>query len=310
MGHSAEIIGFGALNCDKIFQVDDLAQPGRETGVVSVTRQPGGSAANTIVGLARLGVRTGFIGTVGSDREGSLLLDDLKREGVDLHGITKANGDTGAALIFIDSNGERAIYILPSVNDMFVTVNHDYAKQAKILHLTSFMGIDQLRMQISCVQQLRGSRAKISFSPGNIYTKLGLNELKPLIERSFVLFLNKIEAFALTGSPNVEDVASLLDAGVQIVAVTLGDKGSYVVTRGKSLDLPPYKSDIADTVGAGDAYAAGFLYGQLTGKDLRESGLYGNFMASKSIAKLGGRKGLLRDLTELSGRSDCLQRRP
>jgi ribokinase len=300
MGHNTEVIGFGALNCDKIYHVDDLALPGRETGVASVTRQPGGSAANTIVGLARLGVRTGFIGTVGSDREGSLLLDDLRREGVDLHGITKSNGATGAALIFIDSHGERAIYILPSVNDTFLTANHDYAKQARILHLSSFMGIDQLRMQISYVQELRGSRAKISFSPGNIYAKLGLNELKPLIERCFVLFLNKEEAYTLTGSPDVEDVASVLDVGAQIVAVTLGDKGSYVVTRSKNLDLPPYKSDIADTVGAGDAFAAGFLYGQLTGKDLRESGLYGNFMASKSIAKLGGRKGLLRDLTGLS----------
>jgi ribokinase len=300
MGHSVEVIGFGALNCDKIYQVDDLAPPGRETGVVSVTRQPGGSAANTIVGLARLGVRTGFVGTVGSDREGSLLLDDFKQEGVDLHGITKAKGNTGTALIFIDSHGERAIYVLPSVNDTFVTANFDYAKQAKIVHFSSFMGIDQLKMQISFVQQLRGSRVKISFSPGNIYAKLGLNELKPLIERSLVLFLNKEEASALTGSSDVEEVASILDEGAHIVAVTLGDKGSYVVTRSKSLNLPPYKSDITDTVGAGDAFAAGFLYGQLTGKDPRESGLYGNFMASKSIAQLGGRKGLLRDLTELS----------
>jgi ribokinase len=300
MRHSVEVIGFGALNCDKIYQVDDLAPPGRETGVVSVTRQPGGSAANTIVGLARLGVRAGFVGTIGSDREGSLLLDDFKREGVDLHGITKSKGNTGTALIFIDSHGERAIYILPSVNDTFVTANFDYAKQAKIVHLSSFMGIDQLRMQISFVQQLRGSRVKISFSPGNIYAKLGLNELKPLIERSLVLFLNKEEASALTGSSDVEEVASILDEGAHIVAVTLGDKGSYVVTRSKSLNLPPYKSDITDTVGAGDAFAAGFLYGQLTGKDPRKSGLYGNFMASKSIAQLGGRKGLLRDLTELS----------
>jgi ribokinase len=300
MRHSVEVIGFGALNCDKIYQVDDLAPPGRETGVVSVTRQPGGSAANTVVGLARLGVRAGFVGTIGSDREGSLLLDDFKREGVDLHGITKAKGNTGTALIFIDSHGERAIYILPSVNDTFVTANFDYAKQAKIVHLSSFMGIDQLRMQISFVQQLRGSRVKISFSPGNIYAKLGLNELKPLIERSLVLFLNKEEASALTGSSDVEEVASILDEGAHIVAVTLGDKGAYVVTRSKSLNLPPYKSDITDTVGAGDAFAAGFLYGQLTGKDPRKSGLYGNFMASKSIAQLGGRKGLLRDLTELS----------
>jgi sugar/nucleoside kinase (ribokinase family) len=300
MGHNAEVIGFGALNCDKIYRVDDLALPGRETGVITATKQPGGSAANTIVGLTRLGVRTGFIGTVGNDSEGSLLLDDLKREGVDLHGIIKAEGHTGSALIFIDSRGERAIYILPSVNDTFVIANLDYVKNAKILHISSFMGVDQLRMQISYVKQLQAKRTKISFSPGNIYVKLGLNELKPLIKRSFVLFLNKEEANTLTGSSDVEDVTSFLDFGTEIVAVTLGNLGSYVVTHKESLYLPPFQSKISDTVGAGDAFAAGFLYGQLTGKDIQKSGLYGNFMASKSIAELGGRKGLLRDLNGLS----------
>jgi len=300
MGHNAEVIGFGALNCDKIYRVDDLALPGRETGVITATKQPGGSAANTIVGLTRLGVRTGFIGTVGNDSEGSLLLDDLKREGVDLHGIIKAEGHTGSALIFIDSRGERAIYILPSVNDTFVIANLDYVKNAKILHISSFMGVDQLRMQISYVKQFQAKRTKISFSPGNIYVKLGLNELKPLIKRSFVLFLNKEEANTLTGSSDVEDVSSLLDFGTEIVAVTLGNLGSYVVTHKESLYLPPFESKISDTVGAGDAFAAGFLYGQLTDKDIQKSGLYGNFIASKSIAELGGRKGLLRDLNGLS----------
>jgi ribokinase len=300
MRHNAEIIGFGALNCDKIYRVDDLAPPGSETGIISATRQPGGSAANTIVGLARLGVKTGFIGTVGNDREGSLLLDDLKREGVDLQGIIQADGDTGAALIFIDSHGERAIYILPSVNDTFIATNHDYTQTAKILHLSSFMGNDQFRMQLSYIEQLRSKRTKISFSPGNIYVTLGLDALKPLIERSFVLFLNKEEANALTGTSEVEDVASFLDLGAKIVAVTLGNKGSQIITHSESLELPPYKSKINDTIGAGDAFAAGFLYGQLTGKGPRESGLYGNFMASKSIAEFGGRKGLLRDLNGLN----------
>lgn len=299
MDHNTEVVGFGALNCDKIFRVDDLARPGREIGIISATKQPGGSAANTIVGLTRLGIKTGFMGVVGNDREGSLLLDDLKREGVDLQGIIKADGPTGTASIFIDCCGERAIYIHPSVNDSFFTTNYDYAKKAKILHLSSFMGIDQLRMQISFVKQLQSKQTKISFSPGNIYVKLGLNELKPLIERSFVLFLNKEEANTLTGTSEIEDVVSFLDLGAKIVAVTLGDRGSYVVTRKKTLYLSPYNSKINDTIGAGDAFAAGFLYGQLIGKDLQESSRYGNFMASKSVAELGSRKGLQRALNGL-----------
>jgi 2-dehydro-3-deoxygluconokinase len=89
--------------------------------------------------------------------------------------------------------------------------------------------------------------------------------------------------------------------GADIIAVTLGDAGAYVATRSESLYVAPYASQITDTVGAGDAFATGFLYGQLTGKDLHQSGLYGNFMASKSVAQLGGRKGLLRNFRELCG---------
>jgi ribokinase len=302
MGHAIEVIGFGALNCDRIYQVEDLALPGQEIGVTASSTQPGGSAANTIVGLARLGVPTGFIGTVGNDREGRLLLSDLRREGVDLQGIKISKGATGTALIFVNSRGERAIYILPSVNDTFIATNHGYAKKTAVLHVSSFMGIKQLKMQIACLQRLR-NLPKISFSPGNIYAKLGMNELKPLIEQSFVLFLNREEAIALTESPSLEDVSKLLDVGAQIVAVTLGNEGAFIATRRKNLHIPPYESRMADTTGAGDAFAAGFLYGQLTGKDLQRSGLYGNFMASKSIAQPGGRRGLLRDLKEVETQS-------
>ena len=301
MKRNAEVIGFGALNCDRICRVDDLALPGREIGVVSATRQPGGSAANTIVALARLGVRTGFIGTVGNDREGSQLLDDLQREGVDVTGVTISEGDTGSSLIFIDSHGERAIYVFPSVNDTFCTKNHVYAQHAKFLHVSSFMGVEQLKMQISYVRHLSKARTRISFSPGDIYAKLGLEQLKPLIKRTFVLFLNKEEAQCLTGSTRIEDAANLLDFGAKIIAVTLGAAGAYVVTRSESLHVAPYNSKIADTVGAGDAFAAGFLYGQLTGKDLHTSGLHGAFMATKSLAQLGGRKGLPRDFEEING---------
>jgi sugar/nucleoside kinase (ribokinase family) len=298
MKHSIEVIGFGALNCDRIYEVEHLTLPGQEVGVISCAHQPGGSAANTIVGLARLGVQTGFIGTVGDDREGRVLLDDLRREGVDLRGIKISQGDTGTALIFVDSRGERGIYILPSVNDTFMATNEAYAKQAALLHVSSFMDTDQLKMQIAYLQRLK-KLPKISFSPGNIYSKLGMHELKPLIEQSFAVFLNREEAIALSESSSVEDVSKLIDAGAQIVAVTLGDEGAYIATSGENIYVPPYKSRMADTTGAGDAFAAGFLYGQLTGKNLRKSGLYGNFMASRSIAQTGGRKGLLRSLREL-----------
>jgi len=290
-----EVIGFGALNCDKICQVERLPLSGQEVGVISMTKQPGGSAANTIVGLARLGVKTGFLGTVGDDPEGSQLLQNLRREKVNLQGIERARGDTGATLIFIDSVGERTIYVLPSVNDSYRTTNHGYAQRARILHISSFMSVQQLTMQIEFTRELQESKTRISFSPGNFYSKFGLDALTPLIERCFIVFLNGEEASMLIGSSSVEDASMLLDLGAHKVAITLGDGGCYVVTRDESVRVPAYSSSVHDTIGAGDAFAAGFLYGQLRGANAYRSGLCGNYLASKSITALGARKGLPRD---------------
>ena len=82
-----DVVGFGAINLDKLFMVNMIAKEEEESSIMDVKESGGGSAANTIVGLARLGLRTGFIGQVGTDREGKFLLDELKKEGVDTNGI-------------------------------------------------------------------------------------------------------------------------------------------------------------------------------------------------------------------------------
>ncbi len=295
-----DVIGFGALNCDAICKVDKIPSPGQEVGVISVERQPGGSAANTVVGLARLGVRTGFLGVVGDDAKGELLLSDLRNENVDVRGISRLKGYTGAALAFIDAAGERTIYVLPSVNDAFATVNCAYIRQADILHVSSFMHAQQLRMQVECIDRAKDQGTRISFSPGNAYATVGLERLRSIIERASIVFLNDDEAQALTGTSYTESADSLLRLGAQTVAITLGSEGCYIATRDEHIVVPAFKTLVRDTIGAGDAFAAGFLYGQLRKASMYQSGLYGNYLASKCVAELGSRKGLTVTAEELS----------
>jgi ribokinase len=291
-----DVLGFGAINCDKIYKVDRIASPGQEVGVISASYQPGGSAPNTVVGLARLGVTTGIIGVVGQDREGNELLNDLKKEGVAVTGIKVQEGNTGTALIFIDKYGERTIYILPSVNDDYFASDYDYAKTAKFLHVCSFGNVEQLKMQISFVKQLRSSKTKISFSPGDIYSNFGLDALTPIIESSHVLFLSKYETELLTGLDYYEGALALVAMGAQLVVVTLGKSGCFLATDSYSHHVPPYESTVADTLGAGDAFAAGFIYGMLADVDTYTCGRYGNLLASMSISQFGSRKGLLKNI--------------
>jgi len=289
-----DVLGFGALNVDKLYRVNKIAERGEESFILSMSEAPGGSAANTIVGLARLGVKTGFIGKVANDHEGRLLLDDFRREGVNTNGIIIAKeGNSGTVSAFVDKNGERALYVHPSVNDTltFEETNLEYASQTDFLHLTS-MDEKPFQAQKRLIEEL--SNVKVSLDPGEIYARKSLAKLRPIIKRCFVVMPSEGEVKLLTGKKWKEGAELLLHEGAGIVAVKLGEKGCYVTDGSQSHMVPPYKAKVVDTTGAGDAFCAGFLYGLIKKKDLYECGCLGNFVASKCIATVGARTGLPR----------------
>ncbi len=282
-----DIIGIGALNVDRLYFVDSIARGGEEVSVYSETVAPGGSAANTIVALSRLSVHTGFVGTIGTDEDSKFILRDLKKEGVDTGGLKKLEGAAGKVLGFVDKNGERALYAYPGVNDKLRIGRADleYIEKARFVHLSSFVGEKPYRAQKSILKKV----SKISFSPGTLYARKGLEELVPFIERCHVTFINREEIKLLTGKDYKTGSDELLEIGVEIAAVTLGKGGCFVRTRDESHLIPAYETNVIDTTGAGDAFAAGFLYGQIKERDLKSCAKMGNFLASRCISKKGAR---------------------
>ncbi|MFW9806404.1 MAG: carbohydrate kinase family protein [Candidatus Thorarchaeota archaeon] len=128
-----EVIGFGALNIDNIYRVRCILEDGeslaREAGSF-----PGGSAANTIYGLSKLGINTGFIGAIGNDNQGKSLIRDFDKSGVETrYIIVKAKARTGKTLCFSNNLGKRSIYILPGSNNLLSIddVNLSYINSAK-----------------------------------------------------------------------------------------------------------------------------------------------------------------------------------
>jgi len=297
-----DVVGFGALNLDKLYKVNMIAKKEEEGSVLDFKESAGGSAANTVVGLARLELRTGFIGKVAADREGNFLLDDFRKENVDTNGITVSEkGRSGSVMGFIDPKGDRALYVDPGVNDQldFKDINLDYVAGTEFLHLSSFVGERPFKAQKQLIEQL--SSVKISFDPGAIYARKGLAAMKPIIRRSYVMFPNGIEVKLLTGQDYREGAETFLKLGAELVAVKLGKRGCYVTDGKESHLIEPYKVEAVDTTGAGDAFCAGFLYGLIKQKDLYECGKLGNFVASRCISKMGARTGLprLEELKEL-----------
>jgi len=287
-----EVIGLGALNYDVLYVVERIAEGGEEVGIIDVKKAPGGSAANTIVALARLGVDAGFVGIVGNDEEGELILEEFRKEGVKTQ-LRKEEGYTGVAIAFVDARGERALYILPGVNDQLCMedIDMEFVDRARFLHMSSFVNKKQLEMQCELAKRIK---SKLSFSPGMLCFKYELDDLVELIERSAVVFISLNELKSLIKREDYERGAEiLLNIGAEIVCVTLGERGCYVAdSAGESHLIDAYPTDVVDTTGAGDAFAAGFLFGLLHEKSIHESGETGNLVASHCIREYGCRKGL------------------
>jgi len=292
-----DVVCFGALNMDRLYKVDRIAKEGEERLITDFMEAPGGSAANTAAGLARLGVKTGFIGKVANDREGQLLLEDFRREGVDTNGIiVSREGRSGVVMGYVDEKGERALYVDPGVNNSlgFEEIDVEYAGSTRFLHLTSFVGDKPFMAQRRLVEALSGKRVKVSFDPGDLYARKELAALKPIVEKCFIVFPNENELRLLTGEGYEKGSKALIKLGVSIVAVKLGRRGCYVTDGKESHLIEPFKVKVVDTTGAGDAFCTGFLYGLINNKGLRECGKLGNFVASRCITEIGARKGLPR----------------
>ncbi len=314
-----KVVGLGALNMDYLYQVERILDDG-ETLVKEAISSPGGSAANTIYGLAKLGVKTGFSGVISDDADGKTLLKDFQKSGVDTSQIKlKPRAKTGSVFCLSDSLGKRSLYVLPGANNMLTMddLDSNYINQAEILHISSFADDRQLKVLLELMDKLNSS-VKVSFAPGAIYAARGLKTLAPILNKTYVLFINQSEIQQLTGQDVTTGAESCLKYGCHIVAVTLGRGAklktvmatSYIRDANNEYIIEPSDKKTTsslDTTGAGDAFATGFLYGLLNGKPLDECGRLGNIVAQFSITGTGAREGLP-NLDELSQRCRELNR--
>lgn len=291
-----DVVGFGALNIDKLYQVNKIAKEEDEVYIKDLTQSCGGSAANTLIGLSRLGLNTGMIGKVAKDSEGNLLIKNLKSEGVNTERVIIADkGRSGTVLGFVDAKGQRALYVDPGVNDSLKPeeIKSDLFEEVKILHLTSFVG-KSIKAQETLIQKLP-STIKISFDPGKIYAERGISYIRNILKRTNILLLNEGELKLLTHKKykTIEDrVKSLQDYGIDTIVVKKGDKGSYAADNETSCSIKAFTVECKDTTGAGDAFNAGFIYGKLKGEDLYNSCLIGNLVAACCVEESGAIKGL------------------
>lgn len=296
----SSVIGFGALNLDKIYRVDKIPRADEEGFVKDLQLIPGGSAANTIVGLSRLGLETAYIGKLGNDAEGEILLSDLIKENVNSKAIIRGEGRSGTATILVDDAGNRAILVDPGVNDTirYEEIDLDFVKKYKLIHLTSFIcknGLDSFNSQQRIVEEFE----IVSFDPGMPYAERGAKEMIKILKRTTIFLPNKTEIERMFEIDYKSAAEECLSLGIDFVVVKLGSEGCWVKTLNKELQVKAFNVKVVDTTGAGDAFNTGFIYGFLRGKDLETCAKMGNYVASICIQHIGARSGLPRKIPEL-----------
>ncbi len=302
------IIGCGALNWDIFFKVDkyeDLDLPllkveaGREyilereaflklyrllkERAELVFEGGGGSSANSIYCLAKLGIETAFLGAVGEDEFGEKVLWELRKGQVNTEFI-KRGGTTSLALILLDGKQDRAIIVSPGTSEEHLSLERKHLQPSALYHLSSFASEAGKSFQKNLLQALHH---KISFDPGEIYTSLGKTFLESFLKKTKYLFITERELL-LSGYSSEE----LLRKGISFLFLKMGKRGAQVVTKEKifrSSVIPA--SRIVDNTGAGDYFNAGVLAGLSLKLSIEKAFVLGLTMASLSLRGYG-RQGL------------------
>ncbi|HLC45435.1 MAG TPA: carbohydrate kinase family protein, partial [archaeon] len=272
-----EVIALGAANTDLLFHVKEFPKERSEVLSKFFEASSGGSAANYLVGLARLGAKTAMIGVIGRDLFGERLYSELKTEGVGTSRVRRVETPSGVVAAVVDEKGDRRLFTFIGANeevrDYDVTV--EFLADAKHVHITSLASEEAFKAMVKAKDIAIAAGLSVSVGPGQILADKGLEKIKPLIEGIDILFLNEREAKVLSGEKDLESAIAELLKYAKILSVTRSGKGCMVRTRSEKIELPAFKVKVIDTIGSGDAFAAAFTYAFLRKKPLEECAMLG-----------------------------------
>ena len=250
----------------------------------------GGSAANTIHGLAKLGVPVGYIGVIGEDELGGSFVMDMINAGVEPHMIHSAR-ETGRAVGLITPDSERtfATYLGAAIELVSEHLNPDIFKKYDYFHIEGYLVQNhQLIERAVKIAKENNLIVSLDLSSYNI-VEANLAFLHEIIEKYVdIVFANEEEARAFTGMEPYEAVLEI-SKKCHVAVVKTGSKGSLIKSNNDLTEIGVVPVTPLDTTGAGDLYAAGFLYGHSLGNSLKECGDIGALMAGNVIEVLGSK---------------------
>ena len=264
------------------------------------TEMSGGSAANTLSGVASFGGRAAYIGRVKDDGLGKAFGHDLNSLGVHFSADLATDGDpTGRCMIVVTPDGERTMntYLGASATLCADHLDQDLIGSAKVTFLEGYLfdrddAKHAFRTAASAAHEA-GRKVSLTLSDSFCVDR-HRDDFLALVEHGVdILFANEEEITMLYGVDTFDEGVEAVRGQCELAAVTRGEKGSVIVTADERIEIPAHPvPKLVDTTGAGDLYAAGFLFGWSQGRSLPECGRLGSIAASAVIGHIGPRPGM------------------
>ena len=321
-----DVLAIGNVIVDVIADADDrfIEQQGMHKGAMQLIDESeaarlyeamgpareasGGSAANTVAGLASLGLRSGFIGQLADNQLGQIFAHDIRSLGVEFDTPPKKKiGATGRCLIVVTPDAQRTMNTFLGAAQMLGpdAVDPAHVGSAKILYLEGYLWdpADPRAAMYKAMDAARAAGSKVAFTLSDSFVvDRHRDDLARLLDerRIDILFANQAEVETLAQTSDIESAIAALMGKVETLVVTRHEHGALAVRGGERAEVPaePIR-ELVDTTGAGDLFAAGFLAGAARGLTLEQSLKLGAICAAEVIQHYGARPEA--DLRALAG---------
>ncbi|WPZ03552.1 adenosine kinase [Blastomonas marina] len=305
---SDELIDELQLNKGGMTLVDDEGAAMLYDAMGPAREISGGSAANTLAGMAALGAQCAFIGQVAKDQLGDVFSHDIRAVGID-YDTPAREGDpaTGRCLIFVTPDGERTMNTFLGASTYLPkeALDEDLIASAGVLYLEGYLWDPEepRRAMRRAIEVARAAGRKVAFTASESFVidRHG-DDFRALIEDGLVdiMFVNESELATLTGEDDFEAGLKALDGKLPILVATRSEKGAVAIAHGTRAEVPAAPvEEVVDTTGAGDLFAAGFLTGHVRGESLERCLEMGAICAAEIISHYGARPEA--DLQDLVG---------
>jgi len=285
---SFTVVGIGQCSWDHLVLVDSYPQPDTKKEALRIDEQGGGPVATALVALSRLGVQCRFHGVTGDDREGRKIRQSLMDEGVDVTGLVEretATSQTAFIVIGRDGATRTVFWKRPSGDPLQPEeLRKDFLEDADFLLLDGLMK----DVSISAARMAAEAGIPVMLDAGRL--REGMIELAGMCN-----FVVGSEEFAreLGWNGNAEAFRQHIHhLGFGLTTITLGDRGSITFTDHGIIEIPSFEVEAVDTTGAGDVFHGGYIYGLLSGWDMKDTVTFASALAAMKCREMGGRAGI------------------